>query len=216
MGSIAMGSLVLGVTWIFKVIFEYLEKKFKDVPLGDSSCKNCILHCIRCCIDFNGRFMRYLTRNGYIYMALSGENFYTSTLNAFILILKDFEKFGFVDGIANFFMVLAKCFISCATTVSTFPILIVFFDIDDIYGNLYGIFFFSYLTSYFFIAIIDVSSNTLLQCFLLDKVISEQLDGTDKDHIPPILTNFFVKHLVNQHVSRSVNTSRSTTQSSER
>ena len=49
-------------------------------------------------------------------MALSGEGFCSSALNAFILILKNAAKFGFVNGMADIFMFLAKCFISCSTT----------------------------------------------------------------------------------------------------
>ena len=44
-----------------------------------------------------------------------------------------------------------------------------------------------------FIAIFDVSANTILQCYLMDKEIASQSGLADPDHIPPTMSNFF-KH----------------------
>ena len=115
MGSLAFGSLILSIVWIIRALFEYVGEKVIDAAPGNG-CTKCLLACVHCCLDCFDRFLRFLTRNAYIYMALSGEGFCSSALNAFVLILKNAAKFSFVDGIADVFMFLAKFFIASATT----------------------------------------------------------------------------------------------------
>ena len=67
--------------------------------------------------------MRYLTRNAYIYMAISSESFCSSALNAFILMLKNSAKFAFVEGFSDVFMFIAKICISVFSTVTSMLIL---------------------------------------------------------------------------------------------
>merc|ERR1719464_242023 len=122
MGSLAFGSFLLAVIWIIRIIFEYVGEKVVD-SVGGNGCTRCLLGYIRCCLDCFDRFIRYLNRNAYIYMALSGESFCSSAINAFLLILKNAAKFGFVEGIASCFMFIAKFFISIMTTLISFFIL---------------------------------------------------------------------------------------------
>ena len=49
-----------------------------------------------------------------------------------------------------------------------------------------------------FIAVFDVSANTILQCYLMDKEIAAQQGVEDPDHIPPTMAKFFGKEVVQQ------------------
>jgi len=49
-----------------------------------------------------------------------------------------------------------------------------------------------------FIAIFDISANTILQCYLLDKEVARQQGVQDPDHIPPTMAKFFGKDVVKQ------------------
>ena len=199
MGSLAFGSFLLTVVWIIKVIFEYVGEKLHEAT-GNNGCTRCMLACCNCCLDCFDRFIRYLTKNAYIYMALSSEGFCSSALNAFILILKNAAKFSFVEGIADIFMFLAKLFISCATVATSWPILNAMASVEDIFFPLFAIGLLSYLISHIFIAIFDVSANTILQCYLMDKEIASQQGVEDPDHIPPTLAKFFGKEVVQQQM----------------
>ena len=53
------------------------------------------------------------------------------------------------------------------------------------------IFMLSYLIASTFIAVFDVSANTILQCYLLDKEVAAQQGMSDPDPIPPTMTKFF-------------------------
>lgn len=118
-GSLAIGSLTITLVWIIRGAFEYAANHIQS----NSSETGCLLNCIRCCLSCFDKFMRYLTKNAYIYMALSSESFCTSALNAFILMLKNAAKFAFVEGFSDFFMFIAKLSISIFTTATGIVIL---------------------------------------------------------------------------------------------
>lgn len=172
MGSLAFGSFILALVWIIRAIFEYIGEKMIDAAPGNG-CTKCLVACIHCCLDCFDRFLRYLTRNAYIYMALSGESFCSSALNAFVLILKNHAKFAFVDGIADVFMFLAKFFIASATAALSWLLLNAMTECQDVFFPLFVIFLLAYLIGSTFIAVFDISANTILQCYLLDKEIAQ-------------------------------------------
>ncbi len=129
---------------------------------GNNCCTRCLVGCIRCCLDCFDRFVRYINRNAYIYMALSGENFCSSALNSFILILKNSAKFAFVEGIADVFMFLAKFFISISTTMLSWLLMGLMVEYESPFLPLFVVFLLSYMIASIFIAIFDVSANTIL------------------------------------------------------
>ena len=189
-GSLAFGSFILALVWMIRIIFEYIGEKMVDAVAGNG-CTKCLFACIHCCLDCFDRFVRYLNRNAYIYMALSSESFCSSALNSFILILKNAAKFSFVEGIADVFMFLAKFFISISTTALSWLIMGAMTDVDNPFMPLFVIFMLSYMVSAVFMAVFDVSANTILQCYLMDKSIASQQGLADPDHIPPTMTKFF-------------------------
>ncbi len=190
MGSLAFGSFILAVVWVIRIIFEYIGQKMVEAS-GNNCCTRCLVGCIRCCLDCFDRFVRYINRNAYIYMALSGESFCSSALNSFILILKNSAKFAFVEGIADVFMFLAKFFISISTTMLSWLLMGLMVEYESPFFPLFVVFLLSYMIASIFIAIFDVSANTILQCYLMDKEIAAQNGMQDPDHIPPTMTKFF-------------------------
>jgi choline transporter-like protein 2/4/5 len=127
------------------------------------------------CVD---RFVKYINRNAYIQIALASENFCVSAMNAFILILKHAAKFTMVQGIGNVFMFLGKMTIASITTFIGFIIMENWASIEESLDSpavpLLIIFMVSYTVGAVFVSVFSVSSNTILQCFLVDTDISEQ------------------------------------------
>jgi len=137
--------------------------------------------------------MRFINQNAYIYCALSNENFCSSALNAFILVLKNLAKFSFVNAIGGTFMYIAKFCIAVLTTVACYFILKNMDDISSIYMPLGIIFIIGYVLGSIFISVFDASSNTILQCYLLDMDIARQTN-LESTHVPPTLAKFLLKH----------------------
>ena len=116
-------------------------------------------------MDCFDRFMRYLTRNAYIYMAISSESFCSSALNAFILILKNSAKFAFVEGFAEAFMFIAKFCISVFSTVTSLVIMKYALADNPVSSPIVPglvILFIAFIVAGIFVSIFDAASNTIL------------------------------------------------------
>ena len=160
-GTLAFGSLLIAVVWMVKSIFEYVGNKVQAASGGNCLVKG-LLCCIRCCLDCFDRFMRFINQNAYIYCALSNENFCSSALNAFILVLKNLAKFSFVNAIGGTFMYIAKFLIGIMTTVVCYFILGTMDNVDSVYLPLGFCFLIGYILGSIFISVFDASSNTIL------------------------------------------------------
>jgi len=191
-GSLAFGSLLCAIVTTIRVVFEYVGEKVAGAS-GNNQFTTCLLASVRCCLDCFDRFLRYINRNAYIYMAISSESFCTSAINSFVLILKNAMKFGFVETISEVFMFLAKFCIAVSTTFCGFMLLGIMVNEEEPINNPFipvaAIFGFSYLVASVFISIFDIGANTILQCYLIDLDVAKQ-NNLEPTHIPPTLTNF--------------------------
>lgn len=137
--------------------------------------------------------MRFINQNAYIYCALSNENFCSSALNAFILVLKNLAKFSFVNAIGGTFMFIAKICIACFTALTSYFILNAMDSVENVWYPVACTFAVGYVLGSIFISVFDASSNTILQCYLVDMDIARQT-GLDSNHVPPTLAEFLLKH----------------------
>ncbi|XP_010001494.1 PREDICTED: choline transporter-like protein 2, partial [Chaetura pelagica] len=62
-GSLALGSLILAVVQVIRVILEYLDHKLKDV---ENKLTKFIMCCLKCCFWCLEKFIKFLNRNAYI------------------------------------------------------------------------------------------------------------------------------------------------------
>lgn len=60
MGSLALGSFLLAVVWMIRIVFEYIDSQVNKVKGKDGGCVSCIMSCTRCCIDCFHRFIKFL------------------------------------------------------------------------------------------------------------------------------------------------------------
>lgn len=196
-GSLAMGSLLVAIVWMIRFVFEYVAKKM-EAATGANAFTKCVVGCIRCCLDCFDRLMRYLTRNAYIYMAISSEGFCSSALNSFILMLKNAAKFAFVQSFSEVFMFIAKICISVFSVVASLLIMMWSLPPNSLANPAMPALFIlliAYVIAGIFVSVFDAASNTLLQCYLVDDDIRKQGKGKlDTKHIPAQLTKFLVAH----------------------
>ena len=200
-GSLALGSLLIAIVWIIRAIFEYVAEKVQDAA-GDNGFTRALLCCVRCCLDCFDRFMRYITRNAYIYMAISSESFCSSALNAFILILKNSAKFAFVEGFSDVFMFLAKVCISVFTTATGVLCMSLFLSETPVSSPIVPaliMLLIAFIVAGIFVSIFDTGANTILQCYLIDMDVSKSQGlGAGKKHIPAGLQRFLAECAIDE------------------
>ena len=96
-GSLLFGSFILAVIWVIRIVFEYVQEKLEKSS-GNSQAVKFIGVCVSCCLDCFHRFIKFLNENAYIQMALTGDSFCTSAVNAFVLAIKNSGTFFITNG----------------------------------------------------------------------------------------------------------------------
>lgn len=122
MGSIAFGSFLIAVVQMIRIIFEYYAAQLQKAN-KDNNVIKAILCATRCCLDCFERFVKFISKNAYIQMAITGKNFCASAWNAFLLILKNIMRFGMANSIGLIFLVLGICFCSMANSMIVYALL---------------------------------------------------------------------------------------------
>jgi len=65
-------------------------------------------------LDCLERFVKFISKNAYIQIAITGKNFCAAAWNAFMLILKNAVRFGTANTIGLIFNILGVAFIAAA------------------------------------------------------------------------------------------------------
>ena len=91
-GSIAFGALILLIVWVLQLFFELFHKCSKQKSMDGNSvektCDRCCVDCLRCGLACFERFMRFISKNACIMMAIKGGTFCSSAHDAFYLIMR--------------------------------------------------------------------------------------------------------------------------------
>jgi len=110
MGSLVLSSFVLGVVYIYKVIFHEFEKVYDKAVE-----KSPIFKCICCCfISTNfclNNYLKYMNKNVYTHIAMHGDNFNEGCKRAFYLSLRHRGHFPPSSMIGGIMSVTGKAFI---------------------------------------------------------------------------------------------------------
>ena len=72
-GTIALGSFLIALVQLIRVIFEYIAKEADK--MGDSQIKRCLECCIRCAVWCLEQCVQFITENAYIQCAVSNRWF---------------------------------------------------------------------------------------------------------------------------------------------
>lgn len=100
-------------------------------------------------------------------MAISGESYCNSALNAFLLMTRYAVTFGMVNTIADMFIFIVKWSIAIGTVAISFPLMsssLVYEnqEIEQPYYPAIFILLFSYVIGSIFIGMMDAGSHTIL------------------------------------------------------
>jgi len=67
LGSVAFGALILAIVEAIKLMFDYIQSRFKAASgAGTNAAVGCALRCIGCCIDCFERFIKFINMHAYI------------------------------------------------------------------------------------------------------------------------------------------------------
>lgn len=174
-GSLAFGSFILAIIWMIRVIFEYVDNSLKK---ADNEAAKFITNCIRYCLDCFHRFIKFLNANAYIQIALTGDNFCTSAMSAFIIALKHAGSFVITNGIGSLIHLLGKAAIITGNVFLTFFLMRVIpawkAKFDNPIAPLAVVGLETFLLANVFMGVFSITSLTVLQCLYTDVDICNQ------------------------------------------
>jgi len=193
-GSIAFGSLILAIIQMIRLILAYLSAKAKSLQGKEGKIIKFVLGCLQCYMACFERFVKFLNKNAYIQIALTGKNFCMSAKEAFFLILRNPLRFGVVNGIGAIFIFFGKIFVASVTALIGF---LVITKVDTFSDELYSpfiptfvMFVFAYAIGAIFMTVYGLASDAILACFVVDEELSKRRNAPAR-HCPESLKTFF-------------------------
>jgi hypothetical protein len=185
LGSLAFGAFILAVVQFIRYWCKYLEKQAKaqknKVMVIVFKILGYCIWCIEKCIKF-------LNKNAYIQVALLGKNFCVSAKNAFLLIARNFARFGVVASLGSILHVLGIIFIVASNTGLGYFILQALHPEVVPVVPLMAYLAISYMVAVLYLNVFGMAVDSVLQCFIATE---EMGDGVDKEEfVPKPLTTF--------------------------
>ena len=191
-GTLAFGSFILALVQFIQFIFEVLNRQVDSASAGTNCCFEHIVNCVRCCLECIKRIVEFINKNAFIQTAITGKTFCSAAGDALALIVANPLRFGIVAIVGWLLALIGKILIAALTTF-LFYIFISF--VTNIHENvqepiymliLVGLASFS--IAVVFMAVFDISVDTLLQCFLIDEQANVKAQYAHPD-LAPLLDN---------------------------
>ena len=160
MGSIAIGSLIIAIMQMIKLMFEYIRRKFNRI-ISANKCLQCISCCMRCCIWCLDACVKHITKNAYIQMAITSENFCNSCWLTFSLLVRNGLRFSITASIGAILMFVGKAFIMVLSGWIAYLIIMNSFIKDKVYSPVFPVVIvvvIAYLLASVFLSIYSFSS----------------------------------------------------------
>mmetsp|Transcript_80354 Transcript_80354/g.260323 ORF Transcript_80354/g.260323 Transcript_80354/m.260323 type:complete len:934 (-) Transcript_80354:238-3039(-) len=169
LGSLAFGSFIIAVVMFVRWWLYFLQKQAEQQK---NRVMACILRVTQCCLACFERFLKFLTKNAYIQVAIMGTDFCTSAKNAFFLILRNAARFGALTILGSVLELIGFMVILSATSV------IGYFVLDLLHPEITPLapmvlyVTIGYLCAKLFISVYSLAVDAMLQCF----IAAEELD----------------------------------------
>jgi len=121
LGTLAYGSIVLGLTWAVRVVFSV----FVGAMAAEGSTIGKILtSCCLCCVSCYEQFLQFLNKNAYIYSAIYSAEFCYSARQAMALILNSGGSVAMMHGATWIFEVAGLGLITGACSIVSYWVVV--------------------------------------------------------------------------------------------
>lgn len=181
LGTIAFASFLIALVQFIRAVFEYIVNKIKEASNGEPNIvMQYIICCIRSCLGCLQWLVDTLARNVLIVTAIKGYSFCYATGDVLKLIISNFGLFSVLSVLASLVTFLGKILLSVASawvawywidstesykaggenelTSSWLPVLVTFI--------------FAYFVAVAFFSIFQITIDTILVCYIIDKAES--------------------------------------------
>lgn len=197
LGSMALGSLVVAIIESVRFFLEALRRQLKVVEATPAACCiRMIWCCTQCCLGCVEWTIKFINRNAYIMIAITGNGFCKAAAMATGLIINNILRIGTVNVIGDVMLFLGKLCVSLACALFAFLML----DTHQyksshhkISSPLFPVLFcwgLGYVVASLFFAVVEMAIDTIVLSFCQDV---EEHQGNPQ-YAPPLLMETLKKH----------------------
>ena len=131
-GSLMFGSFVIALVQFIRAILMYIDRNTKGLQKKNSIVR-VLMKVVQCCLCILETVLKFITKNAYIFIALFGKSFCTSTKEVFTLLVTNFARIGTATAVSNLIILLGRILI---VTISCFMCsTILSFSGDSVIGS---------------------------------------------------------------------------------
>ena len=187
--------------WLLKLVLAYLAKEVKKLKEKgiESKVIDIAIKCLMCFVDCFQRVVEYVSKLGFIQVAITSNNFCTSCFQAITLFVSNPGKFGFVGALGQVFTFVGKIFVSAACGIVGYLALEQDTELSEkLNTKLFPVFvfiFIGFLISSLFFMIYGISADAVLLCVFKDKNASGNAGRPPAEFVPAPMRSFYSKYL---------------------
>jgi len=178
---------------MIRIVLAYMQAQAQKLAGKQGKAIQFALSCLQCYVACFERFIKFLNKNAYIQIALTGKSFCGAAKDAFFLILRNPLRFGLVSGIGGIFVFFGKVFVAAITALIGFLVITKWSRYSD---SLYSpfiptilMFVFAYCIGAIFMTVYGLAADTILACFVTDEELSKKKNAPAR-HCPSTLRDF--------------------------
>ena len=171
LGSVAFGSLIIAIVQFLRACLMYLDNQTKNLQQSNFALK-VAMKIVACCLWCLEKCMKYISKNAYIVVAVTGRSFCSSGMTALSLLLKNAAQVAATGLVCTFVMLLGKTVICGASVVVGYLVLSAMassLSLSSVAFPLLCIALLSYFSACSFLEVYDMAIDTILICFFMNK-----------------------------------------------
>lgn len=170
LGSIAMGSFLIAVVTMIRVVFEYIVEKYEQVGNKENpiyKAVKCFIRCMLWCLD---QCVKFITKNAYIQIALRNTSFCKAAFDSFMIIMRNFGRFSSAGMIGTIMMMLGKgTIMGCSAALTMIVVKHTYPQVQQPFIPAIVVTIVAYLVASLFLSIFSFSCTAILHSFLYDE-----------------------------------------------
>ncbi|KAJ3360421.1 hypothetical protein HDU91_004600 [Kappamyces sp. JEL0680] len=176
LGSIAVGSLLIAIVEFIRIVL-YQAQRY--ATKSKSTYLKYLVACLQCCMACVSVMVKFINRNAYIVIAVTGQPFFKSAGHATSLMLKNALRLVAVDFVSAFVLLLSKIIVAVIPSIAAYIYILKNASLYS--GVVYPqvsvalIALGSFLIASAFFSVYEMGIDTIFLCFLEDL---EKNDGS--------------------------------------
>eukprot|EP00299_Pterocystis_sp_00344_P016806 c8429_g1_i2.p1 GENE.c8429_g1_i2~~c8429_g1_i2.p1 ORF type:complete len:643 (-),score=98.17 c8429_g1_i2:75-2003(-) len=173
-GSVAFGSLVLATVKLLRWYLMHMSKRLKRLS-GNNQIIKVVLCCFHVCMWCFEKFIKFLTKNAYIMIAVDGHSFCKAAEQGWSLVMSNLLRMTALHMVTSYVLFMAKIgvgFICAVGTTVWIEKVLVFDSTSDTVSSPFApsicTFILGYFVAYLFFEVVEFTIDTTMLCFCLD------------------------------------------------